>query len=121
MEEREGMKQHYVHCPHCGELDRHFSDFGFGEKTERWFCQKCLTYSLVSDYVQPEVTDEWIVRAVHGEISIVQKKDVHGRISHGWFSESKVLIADNTKHSPVHDQIIELARQEADRRNALLR
>ena len=72
-------------------------------------------------FKEPSVTDKWIVSDKETEISIVQEKDVHGRISHGWFSESKILISESAYtsdlKSPVHEQIVLLAQKEADERN----
>jgi hypothetical protein len=99
-------------------------------KLQRWFyeketslgsCNRCGKLSRVTERVLPECTDEWVAQALGYEISIVQKKDLHGRISCGWFSESKVLIAEAADYrrtpSPVFDKILELAHEEAAKRN----
>lgn len=116
------MRPQYLHCPKCGELDRHFTT----ENTRRLPCQKCWEYHPASDFKEPEISDEWIPLIRCGtEISIVQKKDLHGRISAGWFSETKILIADTKARGgeceacPVFDEIVALAHKEAKRRNAL--
>jgi hypothetical protein len=99
-------------------------------KLQRWFyegethlgrCDYCGGLSHPPERVLPERTDEWIAQALGTEISIVQKKNLHGRISCGWFSESKVLIAEAADYghtlSPVFDKILELAHEEAAKRN----
>lgn len=113
------MAVSYVHCPECGHLDRHFRD----EANSLVSCAKCQQLNYFRRFIQPERTEEWIAQKLGREISIVQKKDLHGRISIGWFSDSKILVA-NTKDylgrdSPLVDEILELAEKEAERRNNL--
>lgn len=114
-----GVRAIYLHCPRCGVLDRYFYESLDGE----WTCQSCRWRSSRKDFKQPEISDEWIAQALGTEISVVQKKDLHGRISCGWFSESKILIAEgqayarSSEKSPVMAGLLKLAEEEAARRN----
>ena len=108
----------YLHCPKCNDLDRHFID----AEDSDVYCQKCLKISPISALIEPEVTDEWVAQALGSEISIVQKKDLHGRISCGWFSSTKIIIAEAAVYgfkgtSPVFDALFKLAEDEAAKRN----
>jgi hypothetical protein len=99
-------------------------------KLQRWFyeseeapkfCFGCGKTTSWVECVQPEQSDEWIPLVLGSEISVVQKKELHGRTSQGWFSEGKVLIADAKDYagavSPVFEQLVKLAHEEAARRN----
>lgn len=110
---------YYVHCPRCGHLDRHFAD----KVTSFATCANCHHTNRICFFNQPERTEEWVAQKLRGEISIVQKKDLLGRISMGWFSETKILIAETKDSSggvsPLADEIMGLAEIEAKRRNSL--
>lgn len=117
------IKQHYLHCPKCGVLDRVFeveriTVEGIDIPT---YCGKCKAYSPLSRWIQPQEGREWIAVRLGREISVVRRSHLHGRISCGWFNEDKILIASvgdyNGKVSPVSDAILELAKNEADRMN----
>ncbi len=112
-----GMHVGYAHCPHCMKLQRWF----YESDEELTLCFSCGKTTRWAECVQPERSDEWVPLVLGTEISVVQKKELHGRISCGWFSEGKVLIADakdyNGTKSPVFEQLVKLAHEEAARRN----
>ena len=112
-----GLRVGYAHCPHCTKLQRWF----YESETTPTICIGCGKVTCWTECVQPELGDEWMPLVLGSEISVVQKKELHGRISHGWFSESKVLIAGtrsfNGVASPVFEQLVKLAHEEAARRN----
>ena len=116
------FEEHYVLCPVCGVLDRHFGD----RQSCVWACSECRVASVSGEFTYPEVSDEWIPQVLGTEVSIVQKKDLHGRISCGWFSDTKVLIAearaphDSSDPSPVFDGLMKQAVEEAARRNGAM-
>lgn len=113
-----GTATKYVHCPRCDKLNRYFN-----LHCRTRICYHCGDVSKKSEFKEPEVSDRWIAQRMGHEISIVQMKDLHGRISCGWFSDSKVLIAEAQAHagssevSPVVDQLFRLAEIEAEKRN----
>ena len=117
------MNATYVHCPQCNDLDRHFSE-GDNPKGS-WFCQPCLEIYPCVDFKEPEISDKWVAQILGTEISVVQMKDLHGRISCGWFSETKILIAEvqayanSSEVSPVVEKIMQTAKEEAIDRNNL--
>lgn len=110
--------QHYVHCPNCNDFDRHFDTEG--RMKGQWFCQHCMREFPKTEFIKPEVSDKWIPQVKGDEISVIQMKDLHGRLSFGWFSDTKVLIAKagSTEPSPIFDALVALATEEANRRNA---
>ncbi len=112
-----GLLVGYAHCPHCMKLQRWFYESEEAPK----FCFGCGKTTSWVECVQPEQSDEWIPLVLGSEISVVQKKELHGRTSQGWFSEGKVLIADAKDYagavSPVFEQLVKLAHEEAARRN----
>ena len=112
-----GFRVGYAHCPHCTKLERWF--YESEESLLPCFC--CGKTTRWSECVPPERSDEWVTLVLGTEISVVQKKEMHGRISCGWFGEGKVLIANardyNGTKSPVFEQLVNLAHEEAARRN----
>jgi hypothetical protein len=112
-----GLRVGYAHCPHCTKLQRWF----YESETTPTICFGCGKVTCWAECEPPELGDEWVPLVLGSEISVVQKKELHGRISHGWFSEGKVLIADakdyNGVKSPVFEQLVKLAHEEAARRN----
>lgn len=110
------IQQHYVHCPECGKYDRHFVE-NLESKT---YCSKCGFVAPINHFHKPEVSDRWIPQVKRDEICVIQMKDLHGRLSLGWFSETKVLIAKagSKEPSPIFDALVAIAVEEANRRNA---
>lgn len=109
-------QQNYLHCPNCGKLDRQFGELVEGKL---FFCQECHTPSSRKLWITPMEGRDWLAQNISGEISIVRRDNLHGRISMGWFGDDKILILktnDDTDEGII-DVALSAARRAADKRN----
>ena len=63
-------------------------------------------------------SDEWAIQDFNEglEISVVRNSFAHGRVSHGWYGEDKILIANRPPAEHMAD-FMELARKICDKLN----
>jgi hypothetical protein len=93
----------YAHCPACGKINRLFSETKEFDKSIRRLCDSCGNRSVIDEWFAPVMKKTWIIQVLGKysdcEISIVRMNNLHGRLSHGWESEDKIILGKSNEHT----------------------